>query len=247
MALRLSLTPLARAPRLRVNAPPELDAVAAAAVEEARVRIAAAPYLFDGSSLMCLNASATEIALYPATYAFYEATRLLGDKSTLGVGGVGVGLLLRDGAGRTLWAKRSEYVQQPLSWCLAASGGLTPAHKSLRDCIVQEAKEELGLPKQALSGLKAHALAVGSYPVGVFVLFEATLAAGYEPKPDGHEVTDLAWVSAPERELDLIEAPLRLLWWELAERGLVGPAVSERRSRRPENPAFGLHLPALAN
>lgn len=244
MALQIHLTSLARAPRLRLGEPPALDAEARAAVEGARARIAAAPYLFDGAMLMCQSANAKEVVLYPASYAFYEATRALGPGSALGLGGTGVGLLLHDERGRTLWAKRSEYVQQPNSWCLAASGGLTPAHKSLRDCVFKEAKEELGLPRQSLAGLKAHALAVGPYPVGAFIVFAATLAPGYEPRPDGHEVVELAWVSAPERELDLIDAPMRLLWWELSEQGLVGPAISERRSRRPEGSAFGLR-PAL--
>jgi 8-oxo-dGTP pyrophosphatase MutT (NUDIX family) len=151
------------------------------------------------SILFCLSVSegielTVCVAPWSLATSFRDAKRSGADYPQLGYLGVGVVVFNRHG--ETLWARRSSQVDYPDHWGFPIAGGVD-ADASPRWAALAEAEEELGLHLGDLVELKPVALALGPPPIAAFVVYQALLDAAAQLRPNREEVAELRWVRDP--------------------------------------------------
>lgn len=202
--------PLSCDPGLRLEPVPALPPALAALLQAERAALEAHPRHFDGSQLMASALDGETIVGYEASYAWYAAWQKAGAGTDFGLGSIGVGLLLDDGDGRTLWQRRSERVLFPGHWIYALGGGVTSG-QTPREAVLAEAREELGLEPADLLDLRAVAL-LHWQELGVYTVFRARLRPGAVLAPEPEEVAELRWVQDPLAELAPVQPLVDRIW-----------------------------------
>jgi hypothetical protein len=197
---------------MRLTSRPSLSLNTQMIIREEAQKLDAHPFLFNGPQMM---ARATDekgrIIAYRGRYAHYRAWRRAGD-SHLGLGAIGCGLILFDAKGRTLWQKRSEKVEAPDTWGFSAAGGVSTPN--IRDNVLAEAKEELGLREEDFISLEPIALFV--HPgFGAYYLYAGRIKEGTALHLERDEVVEVAWVENPLEELVVVDDFSRV--WIAAE------------------------------
>jgi ADP-ribose pyrophosphatase YjhB (NUDIX family) len=205
---RVTVWPVDALPQMTVVDPPTLPRDSAADLAAERRRMAADCTLTDGRVIMVAAAAAERLIVFEATYAWHLVDRRDGLPGVAGGLGVQLALTTPDGL---VWQRRGPGVDHPLSWSISAAGTVQPG-AGLEEQIVAEAREELGLRRDDLAGLRPLAVVVGERRRIVEVVFTARLPPGAELRPDGAEVTEVRVARTPADLPGGLES-LTAGWW----------------------------------
>jgi 8-oxo-dGTP pyrophosphatase MutT (NUDIX family) len=152
--------------------------------------------MFDGPIAVPVAAGPEGIAYYRASYAWNVAEREEGTALPAGRGIVAVALLLHDGAGRSLWQRRSRTVAFAGMWDVTAAGAWHPG-EDLETAALREAHEELGCAPGALPTPDGRWLTVGPAPSGATLVLRIAVDPAVVLRPDPAEVAELRWARDP--------------------------------------------------
>lgn len=191
--MALTVVPIERLPDIEIVASPPISAETQAIVDVFHRQLLSAPGGCDGPIMYCLRADDQHAELYQADYSHMMAFDSYG-VTDLGLGPASIRLLLDDGAGNYLWARRSpELDDQGGHWSWSVAGAVDPG-ETIEETVLREAEEELDIHASDISGLRPLCLLSG---LGFTSVWSATLRDGavLTAKPD--EVAELCWAPDP--------------------------------------------------
>lgn len=167
------------------------------ALADAAELINASEHWFDGKVLMTGTSSdAGQIQVFEAWYRWavaYPSAAISCHTDGL----MAVGLVLQNASGDILWQQRSDTTFDAGMWSLSAAGALDPG-RGLREMILLEAHQELGIEPQILEP-KIKVFALLSRPgIGACVLYTARIDDAETFLIPNEEVRDLFWAPVPD-------------------------------------------------
>jgi 8-oxo-dGTP pyrophosphatase MutT (NUDIX family) len=214
-----TVTPISVLPDVVLVDPPVVPAAIDDFVASLHDRLLGEQDGYDSPAMLCRSWTPERVELYEGRYSQTLAFHELGP-CALGAGPAAVRLLIDDGAGRFLWARRAYTLPDGGGrWSWSAAGGIDPG-ETVEQTVIREAVEELGLEADDLLGLRPLALLGG---LGFAPLFQAQLRPGARFALNADEVAEVCWAPGIEA-LEPRSAVLDGLWPEV--RRLVTAPVS---------------------
>lgn len=185
-------------PRIEIVDPLCLSSEAEEVLQSVVEEIEAAPYLYNGPTLMSLTVTPELVTAYHASFAHYLGWKKLhaAGQNPFGPGPIGAGIFISDGHGNILWTKRSSTVLYPGYWCFSAAGGVDSA-EGFRAAILSELSEELGIGEEALASLDPLHLYDTPESLGCYMTFVGRLHEDAVPKPNPAEIVECRWAPSP--------------------------------------------------
>lgn len=195
-------------------APPRMTARMQAAMRDAR-RLISASGGFDGPRSMCMDVCEQGVRVYPSVYASGLAHQELEDAqgvSPFGHGPVGIVLILSDGHGEFLWARRSEeLLVSPGCWSISVGGSVVP-ERAPRRVALDESFEELGLGAEQIHALRLQAVLLGAAPIGCMFVYSARIERDTPLAVDARETSAVAWAPTPDALPGRLAPMTRFVW-----------------------------------